>query len=731
MRAGLCTPPPAPTLTDMKIKRRSFIGTAAGAGPLLDSYTANAQAAVAPERIHPGVWRFRFGSPEKITPVNTRQHSPAEPALAALPEVTACPVSVTGSGSRRGYLLRVPLRPNEIVYGLGLQLQSTIQRGLKKKLRVNADPRMDSGDSHAPVPFYVTTAGYGVLVDTARYATFYCGGKQRKGAASQPAGGAEPTGQDVLPAAYRRYRFQDASEVLVEVPEAEGVDVYVFGGPSMRSAVQRYNLFSGGGPLPPRWGLGVWYRVKGDYNQEATLALAAEFRTRHIPCDVIGLEPGWQTHAYSCTYVWDKKFPNPAGLAKQLASESYRLNLWEHAFTNPASPIHQALVPHSGDYEVWGGLVPDFLDPEARRIFADYHAREHVAIGVSGYKLDECDNSDFTGNWSWPEIARFPSGADGEQMHGLFGLRYQDTIRSIFDARRQRTYGLVRSSGALAAPYPFALYSDLYDHREFIRGVANMGFSGLLWTPELRNAQNTDDLIRRLQSAVLSPLALINAWYIKNPPWKQVERDANNADRLAPDWESIEAKCRAVMELRMRLIPYLHAAFVRYHREGLPPFRALVMDYPDDPATWAVDDQYMIGESLMAAPLVAAQSARRLYLPAGDWYDFWTGRKHEGKQRIEMQVPLEQVPIFVKAGAILPLAQSTLHTEDAASWRIGVQVYGNEAEPAVLYEDDGSWNPAFGVLRLAWNPATRSGSAARTGGGSGPRYEITAWKQIV
>ena len=90
----------------------------------------------------------------------------------------------------------------------------------------------------------------------------------------------------------------------------------------------------------------------------------------------------------------------------------------------------------------------------------------------------------------------------------------------------------MRSSGALAAPYPYVLYSDLYDHQEFIHGVAKMGFSGLLWTPELRDAKSPEDLVRRLQCVALSPLALINAWYIKNPPWKQVDREANNADSL-------------------------------------------------------------------------------------------------------------------------------------------------------------------------------------------------------
>ncbi len=595
----------------MRIDRRKFLGAAGAGGALLQVQPSGAQARQAPQQIHPGVWRFRFGAPEAITPVATRHYPPAVAPLASLPAPATCPVAVAAAGSKRGYLVRIPLAANEIVYGLGLQLQSLIQRGLKKRLRVNADPKMDTGDSHAPVPFYVTTGGYGVLVDTARYATFYCGNKDRKGS---PAPAAEPApagiGPDALPAAYRRFRFDRATEAMVEIPEASGIDVYVFGGPTMRQAVQRYNLFSGGGPLPPRWGLGMWYRVKSDYSQEEVLRIASEFRDRRIPCDVIGLEPGWQTHAYSCTYVWSKKFPEPARLVQDLAAQSYRLNLWEHAFTHPDSPIHQALAPHSGDYEVWDGLVPDFLDPEARRIFAGYHEKEHVALGVSGYKLDECDNSDFTGNWSWPEVAKFPSGADGEQMHSLFGQRYQDTVQSIFEKRRERTYGLVRSSGALAAPYPYVLYSDLYDHKEFIRGVANMGFSGLLWTPELRSASSPEDLIRRLQSVVLSPMAIVNGWYIKNPPWKQVERDANNADRLAPDWERVEDQCRTIMELRMRLVPYLHAAFVRYRREGVPPFRALVMDYPGDPATWAIDDQYLVGDSLLVAPVVAGQSTR-------------------------------------------------------------------------------------------------------------------------
>ncbi len=152
------------------------------------------------------------------------------------------------------------------------------------------------------------------------------------------------------------------------------------------------------------------------------------------------------------------------------------------------------------------------------------------------------------------------------------------------------------------------------------------------------------------------------------------------------------------------------------------------MDYPGDPATWAIDDQYLVGDSLLVAPVVAGQSTRGVYLPAGDWFDFWTGQRSAGKRRIQIEPPLEQIPIYVKAGAILPLAETTLHTAGAASLRLHMQVYGNSAGPAVLYEDDGSWNPSLAAVTLTWEPSKQSGSLSRSGDGNGPRYEAAGWK---
>ena len=133
------------------------------------------------KKIHPGVWEATIGTPERFTPVSSRLLPVQTEAFAKLPKVDAAPLpAIGGKQTKRGCKVQLPLRPNEQIFGLGLQFLSFAQRGKKKVVRVNADPRFDTGESHAPVPFYVTTEGIGILVNTARYATFYFGDARPK-----------------------------------------------------------------------------------------------------------------------------------------------------------------------------------------------------------------------------------------------------------------------------------------------------------------------------------------------------------------------------------------------------------------------------------------------------------------------------------------------------------------------------------------------------------------------
>lgn len=690
------------------------------------------------EQIFPGVWKVVLGQPDTVTPMTVRTFPPAGDALRALP-VMACPLPaelITGTETKRGFLVELPMQSTEQLYGFGLQLRSFNQRGKKKTLRVNSDPIADLGDSHAPVPFYVSNAGYGVLVDTPRYATFYCGATQQT--IDRRTGETASEDRSVALSAEELYARQQQAfgKVLVEIPYAAGVTLYIFAGPEMRTAVQRYNLFSGGGCLPTRWGLGIWYRCRADFNQQQVLDKAQELRDDKMPCDVLGLEPKWQTQSYSCSFLWNNAyFPQPDKLVEELKQQHIRVNLWTHVFTHPTSPIYGELLPYSGNYEVFDkGLVPDFTLPQARKIFADFHEHEHIGIGVSGYKLDECDNSDFISySWSFPELSQFPSGLDGEQMHSLLGILYQDTVYDIFRKRNERTYNEVRCSHAFAAPYPFVLYSDLYEFSDFLHGLTNSGFSGLLWCPEVRHATSNEDLIRRVQMVMLSPQALINAWYIKNAPWKQWKRDENNNDILLDDWQQLTDICRGLFQLRMQLIPYLYDAFFRYATTGVPPFRALVMDYPHDEHVWKLADEYLVGENLLVAPVEAGTHAREIYLPEGNWVDFWSGERISGGQTITRQVPLEQIPIFVKDGTLLPLAQPTLNTDDPASYHLTIRVYGDGATPATLLEDDGVTyayeDGAYNRVTLRWDATTGEGTVSREGNVPCQQFQVIAWEQ--
>ena len=191
-----------------------------------------------------------------------------------------------------------------------------------------------------------------------------------------------------------------------------------------------------------------------------------------------------------------------------------------------------------------------------------------------------------------------------------------------------------------------------------------------------------------------------------------------------------EASPQNVLELRMQLVPYLHAAFVEYHRTGLPPFRPLVMDWPADSQTWTVDDQWIVGAGLLVAPVTAGETGRTVYLPEGAWYDFWTGARYEGRQRIEVQPALDRIPLFVRAGTLLPLARVTLHTDDAGSGELTVRAYGSADAALTLYEDNGAHPPQITEVVLDWSAAKRAGTLRRAGVQRQPGYRAIAWEPI-
>jgi alpha-glucosidase (family GH31 glycosyl hydrolase) len=419
----------------------------------------------------------------------------------------------------------------------------------------------------------------------------------------------------------------------------------------------------------------------------------AEFEKHDFPLDFIGVEPGWQSMAYPCTFEWDeKRFPDPPGFIKRLAEKGISTNLWLNPYVSPTGKLYPALKKLSGSHTVWNGIVPDITLPEVQQLYKDHFINNQLNPGVGGFKIDEVDGFD---NWLWPDVATFPSGTPAEQMRQIYGLAFQRMTASWFKEKNQRTYGLVRASNAGSSALPYVIYNDYYSHRDFITALINSSFSGLLWTPEVRASKTAEEWVRRMQSVCFSPMAMLNAWADGTKPWSFPE---------------VEKAVRDVANLRMQLLPYIYTSFAQYHFLGLPPFRAmnLVDGFAFTSSTTAgktdatsnpygmgirqdIKDQYMMGEYLLVAPMFAGQTSRKVYLPSGKWYDFYTGALVGENQVIEIAPGLDKIPLFVKDGGIIPMVSVHRQAPKAGELLpLEVRHYGSATNLFFdLYDDDG------------------------------------------
>lgn len=640
------------------------------------------------QQVEPGVWKGIVGTPEDYSLLGVAGCTPLKEGFSRLPqaELPSIAPEVVAEVVNGKTHLRFPLDRNEQLYGFGLNFQTVHQRGKILNLHVDHYGGKDNGRTHAPVPFYISSNGYGVLINSARYLSVYAGSGARKDSPNAPVAKDRNTDKT-----WQSRPYSDAVSVLVP---AEGAEIYLFAGPTPMDVVRRYNLLCGGGNLPPRWGLGFTQRTKTRYTADEVIAEADAFEKNGYPLDFIGLEPGWQSKAYPCTFEWDStRYPNPQDFINSMKDRKVRINLWTNPYVSPDSKIYNEMYPVSGTHTVWCGIVPDFGTEKARELFKNKFDTEHLNIGVSGYKIDEIDGYD---HYLWPDVATFPSGLDSEQMRQTYGLWVQRLTNDLFKKRNQRTFGLVRGSNAGGSSFPYVIYNDYYSHQDFITALINSGFSGVLWTPEVRSSKTPEEWLRRFQSVVFSPMAMINAWSSGTKPWSFPE---------------VADQVKEYSLLRMQMMPYWYTEFARYHYDGIPPFRAMNLEpgfnidkavvkevkeknLDDNPyleaVTKEIKDQYMAGEYLLVAPMFAGQTTRSVVLPQGDWYDFYTGEFVGNGEKIEVTPGLDKIPVFVKDGAIIPMMEPRLHAP-AAGEKVNLEIrhYGKADGSYRLYDDDG------------------------------------------
>ena len=464
------------------------------------------------------------------------------------------------------------------------------------------------------------------------------------------------------------------------------MEFLLFRGTDMKDCTARFNLYCGGGFIPPKWGLGVWHRTNMTMTENEIRKVAEDYKQHDFPLSVIGLEPGWQSNAYPCSYDWSiERFPNAEQMIRDLQSEGIRVNLWENPCVSEKSSIYSDLLPYAGSHLMWCGIVPDYTLPEVRNILKDHHLKNHYAKGVSGYKLDESDGFD---QWLWPDHALFPSGINGRRFRTVCGLLFQRLTYEMFHEQDQRTYGLTRSSNAGCVGFPYIIYNDRYDFNEFVTGLCSCGFTGTLWCPEVRGAKTAAEWIRRFQLLAISPMMLLNAWANYAVPWM---------------FSEAENTIREIVKLREKLLPYFYSAFAKYHFEGIPPYRPLFMDYGlfmnapkqtlgelDDTANpyqevaeLDITDQFIFGDTLMVAPLEPETTKRNVIFPPGKWFDFHTGKLIcENGGVIEISCGIhDPIPIFAPDGAVVPIQEKG---------SLQIRKFGEKPGRFMLYDDDGT-----------------------------------------
>jgi alpha-glucosidase len=431
-------------------------------------------------------------------------------------------------------------------------------------------------------------------------------------------------------------------------------------------------------PLPPLWALG-YHQSRWSYRDaEEVGAVVREFRRRRIPLDVLHFDidhmDGYRV------FTWDdERFPDPAQLIRELGVRVVAI-VDPGVKVEPGYSVYDELIERGfacigPDGEPWVGNVwpgacafPDFSSAAARHWWGDLH-RGLVEAGVDGIWIDMNEPSVGRRN-TIPEDVRHAACTHAE-LHNAYGhLMAQATFEGLERLRPGlRPFVLTRAACAGTQRYAATWTGDNRSTWTHLRLALRMCL-GLSMSCFPFCGSDIGGFHGRCEPELYARWIQLGAF---TPFFRTHYAGALTPGRQEP-WSfgpEIEAVARAAIELRHRLLPYTYTAFWRHTTTGLPVMRALALDWQDDPDALACEDEFMWGDSLLVAPVLRKGARRRrVYLPAGDWFDFWTGSALRGPRRVVAAAPLDRIPLFVRAGTVLPLAGGELrvYPGEGTSW---------------------------------------------------------------
>ena len=546
-----------------------------------------------------------------------------------------------GSDNSRSINPVLMLSPNERIYGCGESFTSLNKVGQKVHISV-VDPQGPETDGmYKPVPFYFSNRGYGIFMHTSA-----------------------PTTADFGASYIGAQRLFMGDETM---------DFFIFFG-EPKDVLNAYTDVTGKSPMLPLWTFGTWMSRITYFSQEEGLDIARKLRANKIPSDVIHFDTGWFGVDWQCDYEFAKdRFKDPVAMLKSMKKDGFHTCLWQLPYFTPKNRYFRELVDggmavHNGNGTLsYEDAVLDLSNPKTVAWYQGKIANL-IKQGVSAIKCDFGEAAPYDGIYA--------SGKTGFYEHNLYPLRYN---KALWQAVRDNTpdhEGVIwaRSAWAGSQRYPLHWGGDAATNEigsvgmlGDLRGGLSFGLSGFsFWSHDMGGfvTKSPDDLYRRWL-----PFGFLSS-----------HTRAHGAPPTEP-WlisESFTKAFRQSAEMKYKLMPYVYAQAKDCSERGLPMVRALLVEFPDDPGAWFVEDEYMFGSQILVAPMLETGKSRTVYLPRGKWIDYQTGKVYEGGYQT---IPTAEIPcvILVKDGSLIPHVPVAQNTGDIKWDKVELKAYKADA----------------------------------------------------
>ncbi len=601
------------------------------------------------------------------------------------------------------------LASNEMFFGCGEKTGPLNKRGQSFGFWNTDNPTHTylNGEVYVSIPFVISTrpeAHYGILFDNTHRTFFNLG------------------------------HVEDEKHYYLEADAGE-LDYYFFAGGSVQEVVSGYTDLTGRMWMPPRWALG-FHQCRWSYmSAKELLEVARNFRKRRIPCDVLYCDIDYMD-GYR-VFTWNPTaFPRPRELVKTLRKMGFRLvtiidpgvkNDDDYVVCREGKEKGMFLKKPDGAWftgNVWPGecVFPDFTSERVRQWWGRWH-KDFLELGVSGFWNDMNEPAVWN-HFGGTMPQDIPHDYDGQwvthkRAHNVYGFNMARACCEGLHTLRPKERPIIITRAAYAGVQRYSMvwtgdnHSTWEQYALSIPECLNLSLSGVAFCgPDVGGFSwnCTGELLARwTQAGAFFP------FFRNHTAWDT---------RRQEPWTfgaEVGEICRRYISLRYQFLPYFYNQFREAALDGTPVMRPLFWEFPDDPNGYAVDDQFLLGPSLLVAPVIKpGANQRAVYLPAGsEWYDYWTKQKHAGGQYVTIAAPLDTLPLFVRAGSILPMTEPIEHVQQKVIDKIILDVYPGRKTSGSLYEDDGESfeyeGGSYSLTHFTWDDGKLKAERRKTG----------------